>query len=218
MGLFSAIDDFLFGSNDDWKQYAMLSYYLSQKAINNAEAKATKDLEEGKSKAQSYLDAVDTTRKTAEQLYNEGRGVAGQAAVDKAGIAKREAKAASTMAGASKLFGAIQGAQAATDAVIQGYDEAAQSAASTAQAQEAAQKEAEMQKATSQAALESGTAQQKASTALNAGQMRSNSAQQTGSTLSGTSFNQGEGLRNRVSGFLGNVTQAAGGLAAAALA
>lgn len=86
-------------------------------------------------KASETVDAVKLS--DAEDLYNKGRAAAGVSAADKAGIAKRQAKAAASMNNASKAMSAIQGAQAATDAVQQGYDTASQNAASMQAGQEA---------------------------------------------------------------------------------
>lgn len=86
-------------------------------------------------KAQATVDSVKLS--DAEDLYKKGRAAAGVAASDKAGIAKRQAKAAAAMNNASKTMSAIQGAQAATDAVQQGYDAASQNAASMQAGQEA---------------------------------------------------------------------------------
>lgn len=108
----------------------------------------------GKEKAdQAYegLDKVDTKRMTAQEAYNQGRGVAGQAASDKAGIAKRQAKAAATMNGAGKMQAAVQGAQAATDAAVNGFDSSASNAANMAASQDNAEKSAKQQLATTKA-------------------------------------------------------------------
>lgn len=86
-------------------------------------------------KAAETVDAVKLS--DAEDLYNKGRAAAGVSASDKAGIAKRQAKAAASMNNASKAMSAIQGAQAATDAVQQGYDTASQNAAAMQAGQEA---------------------------------------------------------------------------------
>lgn len=67
--------------------------------------------------------------KGAQQLAQEGRAVAGQAAADKAGQAKKAAVGAAKMANASKLTAATQGAAAAGEAASQGYQDAANTAA-----------------------------------------------------------------------------------------
>ena len=138
-------------------------------AVTMAYEEARKAIQEHSKNAKDYLEAVDTKRKSAKELAREGREIAGAAAVDKAGIAKKQAKAASTMAGASKLFSAIQGAQAATDAVTKGFDEASQAGAQLAAGQENAEKGAEMAKAQSQANVEANAGAQEANAAMNYG-------------------------------------------------
>lgn len=81
---------------------------------------------------EAYQNALDNSKKnlrSSTELYQAGRSAAGAAAADKAGIAKKQAKGAAMMNGASKLQGALQGAAAATDASQQGYDETANQAA-----------------------------------------------------------------------------------------
>lgn len=67
--------------------------------------------------------------KGAQQIMNESRAAAGQAAADKAGEAKKAATGAARMANASKLTAATQGAAAASKAASEGYQEAANQAA-----------------------------------------------------------------------------------------
>lgn len=74
--------------------------------------------------------------KGAEQLAQAGRAAAGQAAADKAGIAKKQAKAASMMQNVGKLKSAIAGSSAAADASAQGYSETAENAANREQTAE----------------------------------------------------------------------------------
>lgn len=74
--------------------------------------------------------------KSAEQLGQAGRAAAGQAAADKAGIAKKQAKAASMMQNVGKLKSAIAGSSAAADASAQGYSEASENAANREQTAE----------------------------------------------------------------------------------
>lgn len=89
---------------------------------NNNEAKA-------KEQYDAQVDAAKDNLRSSSQLYQAGRGAAGQVAADKAGIAKQQGKAAAMMNGASKLQGAIQGAAGAVQASQQGYDETANNAA-----------------------------------------------------------------------------------------
>lgn len=104
-----------------------------RKAFGQAEATNI-----AKGAADKAKETVDTVKLSdAEDLYNKGRAAAGVAAADKAGIAKKQAKAAASMNNASKAMSAIQGAQATTDAVQQGYDAASQNAAAMQAGQEA---------------------------------------------------------------------------------
>lgn len=109
---------------------------------------ASKKAAQVAAEAQNTLNIVDIS--DAEDLYKEGRAAAGVAAADKAGIAKKQAKAAAAMNNASKTMAAIQGAQAATDAVQSGYDETAQNAA----ALQAGQESKELDKAKSTAGIQ----------------------------------------------------------------
>lgn len=95
---------------------------------------ASKRAQEAAGEAMNTLSSVDLS--DAEDLYKKGRAAAGVAAADKAGIAKKQAKAAAAMNNASKTMAAIQGAQAATDAVQSGYDQTAQNAAAMQAGQE----------------------------------------------------------------------------------
>lgn len=94
----------------------------------------TKAAKKAAEQAKQTIENVDIS--DAEDLYKKGRAAAGVAASDKAGIAKKQAKAAAAMNNASKTMAAIQGAQAATDAVQSGYDSAAQNAAAMQAGQE----------------------------------------------------------------------------------
>lgn len=99
------------------------------------QTEATNIGREASERAKAEVDTVNIS--DAEDLYKKGRAAAGVSAADKAGIAKKQAKAAASMNNASKTMSAIQGAQAATDAVQQGYDTASQNAASMQAGQEA---------------------------------------------------------------------------------
>lgn len=99
------------------------------------QSEATDIAKKASERAKAEVDTVNIS--DAEDLYNKGRAAAGVSAADKAGIAKKQAKAAASMNNASKTMSAIQGAQAATDAVQQGYDTASQNAASMQAGQEA---------------------------------------------------------------------------------
>lgn len=112
------------------------------------QTEATNIAEEAADKAKASIDSVKLS--DAEDLYNKGRAAAGVSAADKAGIAKKQAKAAASMNNASKAMAAIQGAQAATDAVQQGYDTASQNAA----AMQAGQEAKELSKAQTKAGIQ----------------------------------------------------------------
>ena len=79
-------------------------------------------------KAQEDIESVDTKTDDVRTLSNKAREAAGQAAGDKAGIAKKQAKAASAMQGGSRLLNAINASSAAANAATEGYDEAQQRA------------------------------------------------------------------------------------------
>lgn len=128
----------------------------------------TKKGKEKADAAYSDLDKVDTKRMTAQQAYNEGRGTAASAASDKAGIAKRQAKAAAMMNGAGKMQAAVQGAQAANDAAVNGFDSTASNAANLAASQDNASKAAAQQLATTKAQGLAQNAQNEASSLSNA--------------------------------------------------
>lgn len=55
--------------------------------------------------------------------YNEAKEMAGATAANKASLANKQAKQAAALSNNSKMTQALLGAQAATDAVVQGYDE-----------------------------------------------------------------------------------------------
>ena len=107
MNIFSKLGDwFDNGSSTDYTKQALLL-----NALNANEA-------------QKEIDSVDTKTDDVRTLSNKAREAAGQAAGDKAGIAKKQAKAASAMQGGSRLMNAINAASAASNAATEGYDEA----------------------------------------------------------------------------------------------
>ncbi len=95
------------------------------------------DTSDAYSQANKLLEERKKNAKSTEQIYQEGRAAAGQAAADKAGQAKKAAKGAAMMGGAGKLQSAIAGAGAAADAASQGYSETANQAAAVGANQEA---------------------------------------------------------------------------------
>lgn len=60
---------------------------------------------------------------TLRERYGQAKDVAGQTATNKAGLANKAAKQAAAMSNNSKMTQALLGAQAANDAIAQGYDE-----------------------------------------------------------------------------------------------
>lgn len=92
--------------------------------------KSTKAIEEAGAEYNKQMKELAANQKSAKDLYSEGKEIAGAAASNKAGQAKRNAKAAAMQGSGSKLMSAIQGAQAAVDASTEGFDTAAGNAAS----------------------------------------------------------------------------------------
>lgn len=90
-----------------------------------------KDIREGYAKD---VEAAQAKRKSLKQIGAEGKEAAATEASNKAGIAKKNAKAAAMQTSGSKLMAAIQGAQAANDAVSSGFDASAARNTSMAQA------------------------------------------------------------------------------------
>lgn len=105
----------IFDSIGDWFDTSSSTDFTKQALLLNAL---------NAQKAQEDLDSVDTKTDDVRTLANKARETAGQAAGDKAGIAKKQAKAASAMQGGSKLLNAINASSAAANAATEGYDEA----------------------------------------------------------------------------------------------
>ena len=105
----------IFDSIGDWFDNGSSTDYTKQALLLNAL---------NANKAQEDIDSVDTKTDDVRTLSNKAREAAGQAAGDKAGIAKKQAKAASAMQGGSRLMNAINAASAASNAATEGYDEA----------------------------------------------------------------------------------------------
>ena len=59
----------------------------------------------------------------AKDRYNEAKELAGATAANKASLANKQAKQAAALSNNSKMTQALLGAQAANDAIAQGYDE-----------------------------------------------------------------------------------------------
>lgn len=83
--------------------------------------------------------ATELSKKTASDFQTEGRAAAGQAAADKAGQAKKQAKAATMQAGGNRLQAATNAAGAAQAASSEGYDTTSNAMTQAAQAQNQAQ-------------------------------------------------------------------------------
>lgn len=105
----------IFDRLGDWFDNGSSTDYTKQALLLNAL---------NANKAQEEIDSVDTKTDDVRTLSNKAREAAGQAAGDKAGIAKKQAKAASAMQGGSRLMNAINAASAASNAATEGYDEA----------------------------------------------------------------------------------------------
>lgn len=105
----------IFESIGDWFDNGSSTDYTKQALLLNAL---------NANEAQKEIDKVDTKTDDVRTLSNKARETAGQAAGDKAGIAKKQAKAASAMQGGSRLLNAINAASAASNAATEGYDEA----------------------------------------------------------------------------------------------
>lgn len=105
----------IFSKLDDWFDTSASTDYTKQALLLNAL---------NAQKAQEDIESVDTKTDDVRTLANKARETAGQAAGDKAGIAKKQAKAASAMQGGSRLLNAINASSAAANAATEGYDEA----------------------------------------------------------------------------------------------
>lgn len=156
--------------NFNWSELASFLPGVSA----DADAYGSEYYDEALKKIDELYGNLDTTRKTAKQHYEAGREVAGMQASDKAGEAKKTAKASAMMNNAGKMTAAVQAAQAAADAANEGYDEAAQNAAALSRAQEDAEKNAEMSKAQGQASSIMANAQGKAQAEALAQQEKAN--------------------------------------------
>ena len=105
----------IFDKLGDWFDTGSSNEYTKQALLLNAL---------NSNKAQEDIESVDTKTDDVRTLANKARETAGQAAGDKAAIAKKQAKAASAMQGGSKLLNAINASSAAANAATEGYDEA----------------------------------------------------------------------------------------------
>ena len=117
--------------------------------------KSAEEIENAGKAYQKQMADIAKNTKSAKELYQEGKETAAASANNKAGIAAKNAKAASMMNSGSKLLSAIQGAEAANKASQEGYDTTAAQAAGLA-GQSQAQKNAALQSG-AQAAYEGAT-------------------------------------------------------------
>lgn len=104
-----------------WNWFTDLMGYTNNKTNEILD----KGAQEANAKLQEGMDQLGS----AKELYKEGKDVAGAAANNKAGIAKKQAKAAASMNNVSKTQAALMGAQAANDAATAQYGETANAAA-----------------------------------------------------------------------------------------
>ena len=132
----------IFDSIGDWFDTGSSTDYTKQALLLNAL---------NSQEAQKEIDKVDTKTDDVRTLTNKARETAGQAAGDKAGIAKKQAKAASAMQGGSKLLNAINASSAAANAATEGYDEAQSRAMNLEASRQQADVANRLNKATSKA-------------------------------------------------------------------
>lgn len=142
--------------------------------------KATKAIQNAGDEYSQSLKDIAANTKGAKELYQAGKEAASSAANNKAGIAKRNAKAAAMQGGGSRLMAAIQGAQGAVDASTDGYDSAASNYAAL-EGNVQSQKNAALQNA---AAAKYQSTVDAATNQANAAANRSKFLQQTGSAIS----------------------------------
>lgn len=98
--------------------------------------------------------------KTLRDRYGSAKEVAGATAVNKAGLANKMAKQAAAMSNNSKMTQALLGAQAANDAVAQGFDEGLDKGANMA-AQVASEEAREKDREQNQKQFEAAQKQQR---------------------------------------------------------
>lgn len=166
--IWDGITDYVSGGRSSSRDYekemrrAQADYENSMKGIREDYAKD--------------VEAAQAKRKSVKQIGQEGKEAAAAEAANKAGIAKKNAKAAAMQTSGSKLMSAIQGAQAANDAVQQGYDNAAARNTSMAQAINEADITNALTAAQNKANLAGQVADQKYNTTANVAAKRKESA------------------------------------------
>lgn len=118
--IFSLIGDSIY-------DYVASGYSSSEdyaKAVEEAEAKYQEAIKAYQEQYEAAVEEAEANRKSTDELYQEAKETAAAEASNKAGLARKEAKAAAMQTSGSKLLAAIQGAQAANDAVQEGYSDA----------------------------------------------------------------------------------------------
>lgn len=123
--IWDGVTDYFSGGKESTRDY--IKNMLAAQAIYDSSMNDVRDT------YANDVEAAQAKRKSLKEIGAEGKEAAATEASNKAGIAKRNAKAAAMQNSGSRLMSAIQGAQAANDAVSSGFDAAA--ARNTAMAQ-----------------------------------------------------------------------------------
>lgn len=165
--------------DNDFVDYIVDTFTFGKASSN----KARKEIEEAGAEYDAAMKDIAKNTKSAKELYSEGKEVAGAQAGNKAGIAKRNAKAAAMQGSGSKLMSAIQGAQGAVDASTQGFDEGASNAAALAQSQQALQNQLAAQGAEAKYKSKVAAAQERADQANRRVASNASTAATIGSTF-----------------------------------
>lgn len=157
--IWDGVTDYFSGGRESTRDYedemkqAQADYEASMKNVSDTYA--------------SDVAAAQAKRKSLKEIGAEGKEAAATEASNKAGIAKRNAKAAAMQTSGSKLMSAIQGAQAANDAVSSGFDASAARNTSMAQSINEADVTNALTAAQNKANLASTAAKNKYDTASN---------------------------------------------------
>lgn len=157
--VWDGITDYFSGGKDSTRDY--IKDMLGAQADYDASMKNVRDT------YANDVAAAQAKRKSVKEIGAEGKEAAATEASNKAGIAKRNAKAAAMQTSGSKLMSAIQGAQAANDAVSSGFDASAARNTSMAQAINEADITNALNAAQNKADLASTAAKNKYDTASN---------------------------------------------------
>lgn len=174
--IWDGVTDYFSGGRESTRDYeeemekAQADYEASMKGISDTYA--------------SDVAAAQAKRKSLKQIGAEGKEAAATEASNKAGLAKRNAKAAAMQTSGSKLMSAIQGAQAANDAVSSGFDASAARNTSMAQAINEADITNALTAAQNKADLASAAAKNKYDTASNIAKTKKENADASASRKS----------------------------------